>query len=80
MVNVGFSIGFGAVTEANDGSRLFSIFMILFGGGAASAILVYYVGSWFDRMEKLQKNAEAQSLSIIGVVSGKQRVDLDGDG
>ena len=79
-MNVGFSIGFGAVTEANDGSRLFSIFMILFGGAAASAILVYYVGSWFDRMEQIQKHADAQSLSILGVVSGKQRVDLDGDG
>jgi len=79
-VNAGFSIGFGALTEENDLSRLFSVAMILLGATVASAVLSFYVQSWFDHLETLEETAKSQSLSLIGVFTGKQKLDLDGDG
>ncbi|KAH8046874.1 spermidine synthase [Aureococcus anophagefferens] len=36
--------------------------------------------SWFDHLETLEETAKSQSLSLIGVFTGKQKLDLDGDG
>ncbi|KAK7250291.1 spermidine synthase [Aureococcus anophagefferens] len=39
-----------------------------------------YYASWFDHLETLEETAKSQSLSLIGVFTGKQKLDLDGDG
>ncbi|KAH8047479.1 spermidine synthase [Aureococcus anophagefferens] len=54
--------------------------MILLGATVASAVLSFYVQSWFDHLETLEETAKSQSLSLIGVFTGKQKLDLDGDG
>ena len=42
-VNVGYSIGFGALVEKNDLSRLLSVLMICLGAGAVGGLLGFFV-------------------------------------
>ena len=79
-VQAGFSIGFGALSEDKWESQLWSIFMIATGATAAAAALGYYVESWFQHLDKLDENATNSSMTLIGVLTGAEIEDVDGDG
>ena len=79
-VNAGFSIGFGALSEASELSMIWSVVMIATGATAAAAALGYYVESWFQHLDKLDENATSASMTLIGVMRGDQIEDVDGDG
>ena len=79
-VQAGFSIGFGALSEDKWESQLWSIFMIATGAPAAAAALGYYVESWFQHLDKLDENATNSAMTLIGVLTGAEIEDVDGDG
>merc|ERR1719359_380353 len=47
---------------------------------AAQAALGYYVESWFQHLDKLDENATNSSMTLIGVLTGAEIEDVDGDG
>ena len=74
-VNVGWSIGFGALVEQNDASRLFSVLMICLGAGAVGGGLGYFVQLNLEASDDFA--AKVRERESKRLVFG---VDNDGDG
>jgi hypothetical protein len=68
--NVGFSIGFGALVETTDESRLFSVLMLMLGASAIGGALGLFV----------QVTLESTDTTSVGQDETELGVDQDGDG
>jgi hypothetical protein len=61
-LQAGFSVGFGALSEEDNSSRLYTIFHVLIGSGFIAGALGLFVQVVLDKSEKQQENLRAEFL------------------
>mmetsp|Transcript_12586 Transcript_12586/g.29560 ORF Transcript_12586/g.29560 Transcript_12586/m.29560 type:complete len:414 (+) Transcript_12586:59-1300(+) len=71
-VQTGFSIGFGLLSESNNGSRLYSVFHILMGSSIIGGILAFFVATAVDRHVGYRGRAEEKLAEY------SEKVNADG--
>ena len=73
-VNVGYSIGFGAITESSSESHFFSVAFICLGAGALGGALGFLGQLTLERSDEFAKDVRAKE------VAPQFGEDVDGDG
>ena len=71
-VQAGSSIGFGALSEKNDGSRLFTVFFVLFGSSVIGGCLSYFVQAAVEKHESFIHQVKTPEGEFI---AKKQQAD-----